>query len=164
MRRMLIVLVVLVGLVVPVGVWAQEEGVTLEGLAERVMGLDGRVEALERLYKPAAVMDDEGNCQLAVGEVDFMDGDGGMHPTSVATYLVLSDGLVPESVSIRSVSFTPEGLVAVRLQVYDRPDTGRLQEYGTHVIEYWDGCEFQFHSSFWEEDHRGNVTYLAVPE
>lgn len=160
MRRVVMVGMALLLVLVPVGVWAQEEGLTLEGLAEQVLGLSGRVEALEELYKPAVVVDEEGNCQLAVGEVDFMDGDGGMHPTSVATYLVLSDGVVPESVSIRSVSFTPEGLVAVRLQVYDRPDTGRLQEYGTHVIEYWKGCEFESHSLFWEEDHSGDITYL----
>lgn len=159
-KRFLLIVVVAIAIILPSMIWAQEEGLTLEGVAEQVAGLVERVEALESLYMRSVVSGDEGICQLAIGEVDWTDGDGGMHPTSLAAYLSLSDGAVPRSVSIRTVKFTPDGLIAIEFETYDEPGTGAFNEYGSYVIEYWNGCDFQSHSQFWEVDYSGNVTYL----
>ncbi len=159
-RRFLMIVVVPIAIILPAMTWAQEEGLTLEGLAVQVTGLVERVGELERLYIRSAVTDDEGVCQLAIGETDWTDGDGGMHPTSLAAYLSHSDGVVPRSISIRSIKSTPDGLIAIEFETYDEPGTGVFNEYGSYVIEYWNGCEFQSHTRFWEEDYSGKVTYL----
>ncbi len=160
MKRFLMIAVVIIATVMPAVIWAQEEGLTLEKLAEQITGLVERVEALESIYIRSAIMDDASACQLAVGEVNWTDGDGGMHPTSLAAYLSLSDGVVPRSISIRSVKSTSDGLIAIEFETYDEPGTGSFNEYGSYVIEYWSGCEFQSHSRFWEEDYSGNQIWL----
>ena len=160
MKRFLMIAVVVIAIVMPAMTWAQEEGLTLERLAEQITGLVERVGALESFYMRSAIMDDEGACQVAIGEVDWTDGDGGMHPTSLAAYLSLSDGVVPRNISIRSIKSTPEGLIAIEFETYDEPGTGLFNEYGSYVIEYWSGCEFQSHSRFWEEDYSGNRVWV----
>lgn len=155
--RVLMVVVVLVSMALPVVAWAQQEGLTLEGLAEQVLELTERVEALERLTTAIVV---DGDCQLAVGKVSWADGDGGMHPATLAAYLKFSDGVYPDSISIRSIRLTDDGYVAITFETKDSPDTGVFEEYGSYVIEYWEWCEFRAHSEFWEEDYDGDVTYL----
>ena len=149
MKRMIVV-VVLLALLVP-GVLVAQEELTLEGLAEAVAGLTERIEVLERLYTPTAVIDEEGNCQLAVG-ASLFGANGGMHPTTVAAYMKLSENQVPQHIEIGAVHLVPGVGVAITLHARRPLDV--------QVIEYWSGCEFQSHSRFWEEDYSGNVTYL----
>jgi hypothetical protein len=145
--------VVVIAIVMPAMTWAQEEGHTLEGLAEQVTGLVERVEMLERLYSPDAVMDGEGSCQIAIGMGGLFGGTrGGMHPTTVAAYMAISENQVPAAIGIGSVRYTSEGEIALTF--------GMSTPLKANVTEYWIGCEFQSHSRFWEEDFSGNVTYL----
>ena len=153
MKRFLMIAVVVVAIVMPAMTWAQEEGLTLEGLAEQVTGLVERVEMLERLYSPDAVMDGEGSCQIAIGMGGLFGGTrGGMHPTTVAAYMAISENQVPAAIGIGSVRYTSEGETAIIF--------GISTPLKANVIEYWNGCEFQSHTRFWEEDYSGNVTYL----
>ena len=163
MKRFLVIAVVIIAIVIPAMTWAQEEGLTLEGLAEQVTGLVERVKALERMLSPSAVVDSDGNCVLAVGNTQFSDAnwDGGMHNSTLLSYTTLSDGKVPKQIMIRSVKLLPDGQVAIELMTYqDKGGDSSFSEYDAYVTEYWNGCEFQSHSPFWEEDHRGNITIL----
>ena len=101
MKRFLMIAVVVIAIIMPAMTWAQEEGLTLEGLAEQVTGLVERVEMLERLYSPDAVMDGEGSCQIAIGMGGLFGGTrGGMHPTTVAAYMAISENQVPAAIGI----------------------------------------------------------------
>ncbi len=153
MKRFLMIATVVFAIAVPAMTWAQEEGLTLEGLAEQVAGLVERVVALENLYMPDAVMDGEGSCQIAIGMGGLFGGTrGGMHPTTVAAYMAISENQVPAAITIGSVRYTAEGETAVTF--------GITTPLKANVTEYWNGCEFQSFSRFWEEDFSGNVTYL----
>lgn len=150
-KRILMIAIVVIAIGLPTMTWAHEEGSTLEDLAEQVAGLVERVVALENLYMPDAVMDGEGSCQIAIGGGLF-GGRGGMHPSTVAAYMAISENQVPAAIAVGSVRYTSEGEIAITF--------GIPTPLKANVIEYWDGCEFQSHSRFWEEDFSGNVTYL----
>ncbi len=153
MKRILMIALVIIAIAMPAVIWAQEEGLTLEELAEQITGLVERVEALESLYMPDAVMDGEGSCQIAIGMGGLFGGTrGGMHPTTVAAYMAISENQVPAAIAVGSVRYTSEGEIAITF--------GIPTPLKANVIEYWNGCEFQTHSRFWEEDFSGNVTYL----
>lgn len=152
MKRILMIGAVIIAIVMPAMAWAQEEGVTLEGLAEQITGLVERVVALENLYSPDAVVDDEGSCQLAIGGALFSRTTGGMHPTTIAAYMAISENQVPAGIMIASVMYTAEEEIAITFGI-----TNPLK---ASVVEYWNDCEFQSHSRFWEEDFSGNRTWL----
>lgn len=150
MKR-IIVIVVLLALFVP-GVLVAQGELTLEGLAEQVenlakqvSGIDRDIRLLSQLYMPDAVRSDEGACMLA--------SQGAMHPSTVAAYMALSDGQVPSYIQVISIWHNPGGETAITIH----PRGGGPDAY---VIEYWQGCEFQTHSRFWDEDFSGNITYL----
>ncbi len=144
MKRFLMIVVVIIAIVMPAMTWAQEEGLSLEGLAEQMAALVSRVEVLESLYAPSAIMDSEGNCILAA--------NGGLHPTTMAAYMGISDNQVPESPDIAMVKIVPGSGVLITINVDLWSDI--------YVQELWSGCEFKSHSRFWEEDYSGNRTWL----
>lgn len=144
MKRCLMIAVVIIALVLPAMTWAQEEGITLEGLADQVTGLVSRIESLESLYAPSAIMDSEGSCILAAS--------GGLHPTTMAAFMGISDNQVPENPGIEMVKIIPGSGVQITIKVDIWADI--------YVQELWSGCEFQSHSRFWEEDYSGNRTWL----
>ena len=112
------------------------------------------------LYMYDAVADEGGNCQLAVGETQWNDKEGGMHPYTMAAFLLLSDGQIPKEIEIESVSVTPEGFTAIKLATYQDQGAGAFNQYGAFVVEHLDGCEFQGRSRFWEKDYSDRVTFL----
>ena len=141
MKRIILV-VVLVALLVPGVLWAQDEGVTLEGLAEEVTSIAERLTKLERLFSPPTPMTGKGNCIIAENE--------GLHPTTTAAYMALFNNQLPDP-SVRGVLVDPDGVILIVHSV----DWDSM-----YVMEYWIDCEFQNHSKFWEEDYRGNVTIV----
>ena len=150
-RYATIIMLVVVALLLPVAVLAQEEGITLEGLAEQVETLGKRVSGLEkdvrlskRLYTPPAVRADSGECLLAASE--------SRHPSTVAAYMALTESQISDSVYFAAVWDTPGGETSIILRAYGNGTDA-------YVAEQWGGCEFQSHSRFWEEDYNGNVTY-----
>ena len=151
-RYATIIMLVVIALLLPVAVLAQEEGITLEGLAEQVETLGKRVSGLERdvrlskrLYTPPAVRADSGECLLVASE--------SMHPSTVAAYMALTENQISDSVYFAAVWDTPGGETSIILRVYGNGTDA-------YAAEQWRGCEFQSHSRFWEEDYNGNVTYL----
>ena len=141
MKR-IILLVVLVALLVPGVLWAQDEGVTLEGLAEEVVSIVERVSKLERVFFPPTPMTGKGNCIIA--------NNGGLHPTTTAAYMGLFNNQLPDP-SVKGVLVEPDGVIRIVHSVnWD----------SMYVMEYWIGCEFQNHSKFWKEDYRGDVTIV----
>lgn len=163
MKRTMMVLAVVLALALPVSVWAQSEGLTLEGLAQQVASVVERVEAIERLLLPSPVTDIDGNCMLAAGDAlrSSENWDGALHPSTLLAYTSLSNGKFPEEVTIKSVKVTPDGQIAVELVTEQSPSRdSSFREYGAFVVEYWNGCEFQSHSRFWEEPYGGGIVYL----
>ncbi|MCY4071960.1 MAG: hypothetical protein OXG60_11740 [Chloroflexi bacterium] len=123
--------------------------------------IEERLEMVEDcLYMYDAVADEGGNCQLAVGETQWNDKEGGMHPYTMAAFLLLSDGQIPKEIEIESVSVTPEGFTAIKLATYQDQGAGAFNQYGAFVVEHLDGCEFQGRSRFWEKDYSDRVTFL----
>ena len=126
---------------------AQEEGLNIEGLAEKVANLVGRVDTLESRFLPGPYVDDEGNCRLA------MQND--LHTSTLASYQVLFQSGIPDYVSVEKVEMLATSEIAVTFGVgWD----------DIYVIEFWDGCNFSSRSLFWEEDYSGEKTYIDEEE
>lgn len=127
-------LTVVLASLLPALLFAQGE-LTLESLAEQLTALTGRVDQLEQQLKPGAIVDDDGNCRLAL--VDRL------HPTSLVSYLEkYPDAETPDSTDILNVYIVVGTGVAVTFQ------TRQSSNY-VRVTEYWNGCEFS-HSSEWQ--------------
>ena len=142
----LVIGIVVLVMLIPGVLLAQDEGITLEGLAKQVTSLAGRVERLERLYMPPPITDKDGNCQLAA--------EGAMHPSTQAAYQAIAKNQVPIHVQVKSIFIVPGEGIAIELETFHQ----ELED--AHVTEYWSGCEFQSHSRFWAEDYRGNKIWI----
>ena len=128
------VLVVVSFLAVP-GIILAQDDLTLESLADLVNTLTGRVDSIEQKLTPGAIVDDDGNCRLAL--VDRL------HPTSLVSYLEkYPDAETPDSADLLNVYIVVGTGVAVTFQ------TRQSSNY-VRVTEYWNGCEFS-HSSEWQ--------------
>ena len=148
MKRIALGLVVLVALlVVPVGLYAQGD-LTLEGLAEKVSALVGRVDAIESRLLHDAFVTEKGNCELAV--------PGRLHATSLLSYMekftdVDDKTPRPEILSVyHLVEHEDAGATAIVFGVSgDYPIRYRV------ISEHWLGCEF-LSSSGWQSVNYDN--------
>ena len=142
MKR-IILIAILLAILVPATLIAQEEGVSLEGLAEQLAALVSRVDAVEQKLTPGAYVDKDGSCRLAK--------EDRLHPTSLVEYLdKYPDSDTPGNVRIASVHIVPGTGVAVTFGPISESSTYR------YVTEYWNGCEFVSTSGWWTTDWRGN--------
>ena len=144
MKRLVLLVAALVVLSTPVGLYAQNEGLTIEGLAGQLSSLVSRVELLEKLHFPQTPTNDDGACLLAA--------NGGLHPTTTAAYMGLSDNQVPDDTHVEMVEFSQNGSTAITINVDMWDDI--------YVIEFWNGCEFDSHSRFWEQNYDGTKTWI----
>lgn len=124
-------------LLVPNILWAQEEGVTLEGLAERIFSLTNRVVVIEEQLAKGALVDSEGRCIV-------MQDDRSIHPESATKYWD-TYGILPDDIRLDLVYFdTATGLTGFVIQ--ESPQyIGRFR----YVTEFWDGCEYVKSSDWW---------------
>ena len=139
MKRTLII-IALLALLVPGALWAQEE-LTLEGLAEQLAALAGRVEALESVMTgPGAIEIEGGACQIA--------GDGGAQNETVVEWQV-QRGEWPnvDQMRVASVIIGEDGSTTV---TYAHSYT---DEY---IEEIWNGCEFAGTGDWYDLDWEGN--------
>ena len=133
--KQIVMVIVVLSLLVPSIIWAQEEGVTLESLAEQLSSLVQRVEALESIWEgPGSISLEDGGCMIATGALQ--------RETAIKFYDTFEE--FPEYVSIYRVAFQPEENKVLILYT---------EGYGDDrwVYEMWTGCEFEG-SSEWEED------------
>ena len=144
-----IVVLVLVAVLALGGMaWAQEEGVTLERLAEMVEAMEARVGALEGIFAEVGPVEAyENGCLIgidryAANELDLQtlrDETVLKYKEQYGKWLQLDD------VRIQTILYNAE--------------TGRLgisylagySDSGPFVVEEWDGCEFVGSSDWWEE-------------
>lgn len=140
-RKIAILLIAAAVLLAPTLLFAQEE-ITLESIAESLTALTGRVDSLEQKLTPGAIVNDDGNCRLALADR--------LHANSLVSFLEkYPDDDTPSSSTINNVYIVPGTGVAVTFEVRSSSQTRR-------ITEYWSGCEF-LHSSDWKAyDWLGN--------
>ena len=91
---------IVIVLFTPSLLWAQEEGLTLEGLAERISTLTSRVSDLEDHLAKGAVVDSEGRCIV-------MQGTKTIQPESATKYWD-TYGILPDVINLDLVYFDTE--------------------------------------------------------
>jgi len=140
MKKMHVAGLIAVLLALLVGVsmaYAQDEELTLEGLAETGAGLVGRIEAIEGLFDgPGAIELEDNRCVLGVGEH--------LQDATVIKYKdTYDEWLIVEFLNIVAVQHSSEsGNVSILYEDWDE----------RFVIEEWSGCEFVGSSDWWEEE------------
>ncbi len=139
----LAVIVLALVIIVPAAIaLAQDEELTLAGLAEQLTALVTRVDAIESRLTHGAHVDDDGNCRLAVTDR--------LHATSIVEYLEkYPDSDTPGRIAIASVYIVPGTGIAVTFGPISESSTYR------HITEYWSGCEFLNTSGWWATDWQG---------
>lgn len=149
MKRFLIIFVVL-AVLVPGALWAQEEGITLETLANRVAEFEVRLARVEALFvepwSPDVIYNDEGICQ---SPLHTEEGSGWQYHMDAEIHQATADAyratygvsIAPDDVYLSSIAFSVDSN-HVFLQYGKSP--------GRTVVETWANCEFLGHSE-WEE-------------
>lgn len=138
MKKLLVIAVIL-AVLIPAAVWAQEE-VTLEKLADIVAGLTERVERMETLWDgPGAVQVDETTCSIGRPQ-DLQD------ETALRYKEQFDEWVDMDSVWLIDVRHSMESghTILVFADSIWSPDYS--------VAETWDGCTFVGSSDWWEVD------------
>ena len=146
----------MLALLVPAALWAQGEGITLEGLAntvsantdtilvltQQIGSLAGRVDAIEggMAATPAAIATEsapeEGEaCELALrGRINIF---------SLQSYMeTWPDSALPRRFEVVSVWRVPVDGVSVTFEAFWNADGGNTLYGNRYVTESWKGCEF----------------------
>ena len=132
----------------PAALWAQEEDITLETLAqtvaavtERIDGLQERVQFLESIFSgPDPIELDDGSCQFA--------GDGLMQNANLLKYKEWSGELVSaESMRVQSIALREDGKFRITYTYSFTQD---------RIDELWDGCEHVSSGDWYEVDWEGS--------
>ena len=129
--------IVVLALFVPSVLLGQEEGLTLEKLAERISALTNRVVSIEEQLARGALVDSEGRCIV-------MQDTLTIHPESATKYWD-TYGILPDKIRLDLIYFdTATGLTGFVIR--ENPEyLGRYK----YVTEFWDGCEFVKSSDWW---------------
>lgn len=125
---------------------AQDEELTLGGLAEQIAALVARVDAIESLvaepWSPDVVQTDDGICQSPLHTSDSFILRGEVRQETADAYrAAYGISINPTDVYLRAISFGVEGS-----NVYLR-----YEKDGKIVVETWANCEYLGHSD-WEDE------------
>lgn len=150
MKRFLIIIVVL-ALLVPGALWAQEEGVTLESLSDRLADFEDRLARVEALFadpwSPDVIYTDDGTCQ---SPVHTEEGSGWQYHFDAEVHQATADAyraqygvsIAPNDVYLSNIAFNVDSShVYLR---FGKRGTGRS------VVETWANCKFLDHSEWIE--------------
>lgn len=143
-----IAIAVLIPVVLTVGfAFAQEEGITLESLAEQLTDLTKRVESLERFWQSEGAPEKNGTCAIARFKDDeTMKGWAKLQRESSLKYFDKYEESLPSHPHVVGVEFNPESnRIAVTY-------ISNLRGYGDRKIitEVWNGCDFSG-TNEWQE-------------
>ena len=118
-------------------VWAQDEELTLAGLAEHLNSLVERVTAIEERLEP--VTTEDGVCILLKDDFDI-------NPETATKFLDTFDAL-PEDPRLIGAEYNSEtGRIGFLYR--ESSDFSNLK----FVIEYWEGCQFAGSSDWTQEE------------
>ena len=141
----IVVLVVVAVLALGGMAWAQEEGVTLESLAEMVKAIEERVGSLEGIFadpwSPEIIYTDDGICQSPLHFTDRSILRGEIRQETADAYRTsYGHSIDPSDVYLQSISF---GVDSNHVYLGYEKD-------GRAVVEKWANCEFLSHSE-WDD-------------
>lgn len=130
-----------IAIIVPTAIaLAQDEELTLAGLAEQVTALVGRVEAIENILSGPGATALDGGCEIAA--------DGGMQNETVVKWQE-ERGEWPnvDQMRVTSVVLNEDETTLI---------TYALSFTQEHIEEIWSGCEFVTTGDWYELDWQGN--------
>ncbi len=133
-RTVVVLSLCLLALLIPGAAWAQGEGLSLRGLADRLEALQERVSVLEE--QRVVGLTEEERCGLGIFQT--------LRDETVLAYKnAYGEWPRMDRVSMRFVEFDPDTETIAIL----------YQEYFERrwVMETWLGCTFQESSDWWEE-------------
>ena len=118
-------------------VWAQDEELTLAGLAEQLTALVERVTAIEERLEP--VTTEDGVCILLTDDFDI-------NPETATKFLDTFDALPDDPRLIGAEYNTETGRIGFLYR--ETSDYSNLK----FVTEYWEGCQFAGSSDWTQEE------------
>ena len=120
--------------------WAQEEGVTLDKLAEEIAGLARRVERIESIWAGPGAIEVVGGC--VIGMPDHLQDE------TVMKYKEQFDEWLDTN-SVWPIEIRHESGSGYTVIVY-ADDIGMFADY--FVAETWEGCEFVGSTDWYDEE------------